>query len=82
MEITAQSPELRAIIDTVREATERALTRRPLKVWLSIKEVNDLYSIRRTQCFEMIADKLITSKKIGKKVFVSVASLDKYMEEV
>lgn len=79
MTIETTSPEFRQVIDTVRETTERALSYQQKKLWLDIREVKEVYSIRRTQCFELIADKLITSKKIGKKVFVSVASLDRYM---
>lgn len=77
METDTNSPAFRAIIDEI----IRYIEARPVKKWLSIREVSEVYSIRRTQCLQMISDKLITSKKIGKKVFISVASLDRYMND-
>lgn len=77
MTLETSSPEFRQVIDKVVQIASM----QPKKKWISVKEVGELYSIERLQCYELIKENLIISKKVGKKVLVSVASMDRYMEK-
>lgn len=75
MTIETTSPEFRAIIREVHDIVKKE----KVKKWVTQEEVEAIYSIKPTQLWELREKKVLTEKKIGSKVFISVASLDRYM---
>lgn len=80
MELNTNSPEFRAVIETVREVTIRECIKNfsKLKQWVSVKKACEQLDISRSHLNKLIEEGKIKSKHIGKSVRISVNSIEDY----
>ncbi len=77
MEISTSSAEFRAVIDEVVKYIES----HPKKKWIELDKVEEIYDIKPRQMFDLRKEKIIKDKKIGTKVLVSIASIEKFLND-
>lgn len=75
MVLETNSPEFKAVVNEI----VNYIGNHPKKKWMEQEEVEEVYSIKRTQFYELKASGILKSKKIGSKVLVSVESIEKFL---